>query len=44
MSKLSDLAEKVGELMNWQPIPLIVIAATVAASLDWFIRGANPQT
>ena len=41
INKVSDLAEKVGELKNWRQIALIVISATVAATLGWFIRGGN---
>ena len=40
--KISDLAEKVGELKNWRQIALIVISATVAATFGWFLRGGKP--
>lgn len=40
--KISDLAEKVGELKNWRQIALIVISATVAASMGWFLHSGKP--
>ena len=40
--KISNLAEKVGELKNWRQIALIVISATVAATMGWFLHSGKP--
>lgn len=39
--KISDLAEKVGELKNWRQIALMIISATFAATMGWFLRGGK---
>jgi predicted nuclease with TOPRIM domain len=42
INKISDLAEKVGELKNWRQIALIVISAVLAATLGWWARSGKP--
>ncbi|MBW4620398.1 MAG: hypothetical protein KME17_13735 [Cyanosarcina radialis HA8281-LM2] len=42
INKISDLAEKVGELKNWRQIAVIVISAVLAATLGWWARSGKP--
>ncbi|MEA5510394.1 hypothetical protein VB715_11520 [Crocosphaera sp. UHCC 0190] len=39
--KISDLAEKVGELKNWRQIVIITITATISGAIGWIIRGGS---
>ncbi len=41
MTKIPDLAEKVGELKNWRQIVIITITATISGVVGWIIRGGN---
>jgi hypothetical protein len=41
INKISDLAEKVGELKNWRQIALVVIIGTFGSLFDWFLRGGK---
>ncbi len=41
IGKITDLAEKVGELKNWRQIALIVISTVAAGTLGWFLRGGR---
>ncbi len=41
IDKVSDLAEKFGELKNWRQIALIVIAGTISAIFGWLLRGGK---
>jgi archaellum component FlaC len=41
INKISDLAEKVGELKNWRQIALIVITGTFGSLFGWFLRGGR---
>jgi chromosome segregation ATPase len=49
MSKITDLAEKVGELKNWKQVGLIVITAMISSIfsgtfggvIGWLIRSGN---
>lgn len=41
INKVSDLAEKVGELKNWRQIALVVITGTFGSLFGWFLRGGN---
>lgn len=50
MSKIPDLAEKVGELKNWKQIGLVFVTAvissifsgTVGGVIGWLIRSGKP--
>ncbi|MDJ0730141.1 MAG: hypothetical protein QNJ33_09150 [Crocosphaera sp.] len=41
MTKIPDLAEKVGELKNWRQIVIITITASISGVVGWIIRGGN---
>ncbi|NJK47383.1 hypothetical protein HC931_03555 [Candidatus Gracilibacteria bacterium] len=41
INKISDLAEKVGELKNWRQIALVVITGTFGSLFGWFLRGGK---
>lgn len=41
IDKISDLAEKVGELKNWRQIVVITITASISGFVGWVIRGGN---
>ncbi|MGB5596811.1 MAG: hypothetical protein WBM32_07155 [Crocosphaera sp.] len=41
IDKISDLAEKVGELKNWRQIVIITITATISGLVGWVIRGGT---
>ncbi|MGB5768703.1 MAG: hypothetical protein WBM32_02365 [Crocosphaera sp.] len=41
ITKIPDLAEKVGELKNWRQIVIITITATISGIVGWIIRGGN---
>ena len=41
ITKIPDLAEKVGELKNWRQIVIITITATISGVVGWIIRGGN---
>ncbi|MGK7956412.1 MAG: hypothetical protein AB4063_14365 [Crocosphaera sp.] len=41
VQKIPDLAEKVGELKNWEPIVVIGVTASVSGLIGWLIRGGN---
>ena len=38
IDKISDLAEKVGELKNWRQIVIITITASIRGFVGWVIR------
>lgn len=38
IDKISDLAEKVGELKNWRQIVIITITASISGFVGWVIR------
>jgi septal ring factor EnvC (AmiA/AmiB activator) len=41
LSKLPEIAEKIGELKNWRQIALIVIAGSISAIFGWLLRGGK---
>ena len=41
IDKISDLAEKVGELKNWRQIVIIALTALISGSITWVIRGGT---
>lgn len=41
IDKISDLAEKVGELKNWRQIVIITITASISGFVGWVIRGGT---
>lgn len=41
IQKISDLAEKVGELKNWRQIAVITVTALVSGVVTWLIRASN---
>ncbi len=41
ITKIPDLAEKVGELKNWRQIVIITITAGISGVVGWIIRGGN---
>ena len=41
INKITDLAEKVGELKNWRQIVIIAITATISTIIGWTIRAGN---
>ncbi|MDJ0718467.1 MAG: hypothetical protein QNJ54_30285 [Prochloraceae cyanobacterium] len=41
VGKITDLAERIGELKNWRQIAIIVISSSIAAFLGWLVRGSK---
>ena len=41
ISKIPDLAEKVGELKNWRQIAIIIITGTVGTLFGWFVKSGR---
>lgn len=41
MTKIPDLAEKVGELKNWRQIVIITLTALISSAITWVIRDGN---
>ncbi len=41
IDKISDLAEKVGELKNWRQIVVISITASISGFVGWVLRGGT---
>ena len=41
LSKIPDLAEKVGELKNWRQIAVIIITGTIGTLLGWIVRSGK---
>ncbi|MGK7882989.1 MAG: hypothetical protein AB4060_23250 [Crocosphaera sp.] len=41
IDKISDLAEKVGELKNWRQIVIIAITASISGVIGWVLRGGT---
>ncbi len=41
VSKIPDLAEKVGELKNWRQIALVIITGTASTVFGWFLRSGR---
>ncbi len=41
ITKIPDLAEKVGELKNWRQIVIITITAGISGVVGWIIGGGN---
>lgn len=41
ISKIPELAEKVGELKNWRQIAVIIITGTASTVFGWFLRSGR---
>ena len=41
LSKIPELAEKVGELKNWRQIAIIIITGTVGTLFGWFVKSGR---
>jgi uncharacterized protein with von Willebrand factor type A (vWA) domain len=38
LSKVPDLAEKVGELKNWKQIAIVIVTTVVSGTITWFLK------
>ena len=41
ISKIPELAKKVGELKNWRQIAVIIITGTASTVFGWFLRSGR---
>ncbi|WP_013335135.1 hypothetical protein [Gloeothece verrucosa] len=41
IQKITDLAEKLGELKNWKQIAIAIVSAGIGGLITWFIRGGR---